>query len=253
LAVIRIYPQGDMTHDRYLYVPTIGLALLIAIAIKQLWGRAKPAKVAVSAIALAVLVAASIETFEQQRYYQDDVAFCLRALEVSPSNGFARAMLGNVYLSQNRIHLALQELQEAHRMSPDNGKVSLFLARGLFAAGKYQEAGDVLSGLLQTPNLSIRRRNTTLLSLANVEIASGKLEEAQQLLRQVEQSDSNFPELNWALGVLYQKQGMLPQALAAYQKEVEITGDALAQQRSAQVARLIYAQSSQSAPGLSPR
>jgi protein O-mannosyl-transferase len=253
LAVIRIYPQGDMTHDRYLYVPTVGLALLIAIAIKKLWANGKPAKVAVSAIMLAVLVVASVGTFVQQRYYQDDVAFCLRALEVSPSNGFARALLGNVYLAQNRIDLALQELQEAHRISPENGKVSLFLARALFAAGKYQEAGEVLRGLLQTPDLSIQRRNTTLLSLANVEIALGRLEEAEQLLQQVERSDSNFPELHWAMGVLYQKQGLLPQALAAYQKEVEITGDALAQQRSAQISRLIYTQSTQSGPGLSPR
>jgi protein O-mannosyl-transferase len=243
LAVIRIYPQGDMTHDRYLYVPTVGLALLAAIVINRLWALGRPAKIGVTAVIVAVLVAGSIETFIQQRYYQDDVAFYSRALEVSPSDGFARAMLANVYLDQNRNDLALQEFQEAHRVSPENGKVTLFLARGLFAAGKYHQAEDVLHGLLQTPNLPVRRRNTALLSLANIEIALGQLDEAQRLLGQVEQSDKNFPELHWALGLLYQKQGLLPQALAAYQKEVEITGDVLSQQRSAQVARMLYVQS----------
>jgi len=248
LAVIRIYPQGDMTHDRYLYVPTVGLALLIAIIIKRLWELSKPVKIAVCAVVLAILVAASAETFVQQRYYQDDVAFYSRVLEVSPSDSFARAMLGNVYLDQHRMDLGVQELQEAHRIEPDNGKVTLFLARGLFAAGKDREAEDVLNGLLRVPDLPIRRRNSTLLSLANVDIALGKLDEAQQLLQQVERADRNFPELHWALGVLYQKQGLLPQALAAYQKEVEITGDVLSQQRSAQVARLIYIQSVRDAP-----
>jgi len=44
LAVTRIYPQGDMTHDRYLYLPTVGLSLLVAMLIKQLWPIEKPAR-----------------------------------------------------------------------------------------------------------------------------------------------------------------------------------------------------------------
>jgi protein O-mannosyl-transferase len=248
LAVVRIYPQGDMTHDRYLYISTVGVALLVAILFKRLWALEKPVKVAVAALVFALLVAAGAETLAQQRYYQNDVAFYSRVLEISPSDGFVRAMLGNVYLDENRVDLALEQFQQAHQTAPDNGKVTLFLARGLSVAGKYQEADLVLNGLLQTPNLAPRRRNSTLLSLANVQIALGKLDYAQLLLQQVEQNDDSFPELHWALGVLYQKQGLLPQALAAYQKEVEITGDALAQQRSAQLVRLIYSQSSHSSP-----
>jgi tetratricopeptide (TPR) repeat protein len=247
LAVIRIYPQGDMTHDRYLYVSTIGVALLAAIVVKRMWSLDKPAKIAVSAIALALVVASSIETISLQRYYHDDIAFCHRVLEISPSDAYAHGMFGNIYLDEHRVDLALEEFQEANRIEPGSGKIALFLARGLFAAGRYHESEDVLKRLLQT-NLSARRRNSTLLSLANVEIALGKLDYAQQLLEQVEQSDGNFPELHWALGVLYQKQGRLQQALEAYEKEAEITGDALSQQRSAQVARLIYAQSAGSAP-----
>jgi tetratricopeptide (TPR) repeat protein len=91
--------------------------------------------------------------------------------------------------------------------------------------------------------LNLRRRKATLLSLANVQIGLGSLDEAQQLLQQVEQRDDKFPELHWAWGVLYQKQNLLPQALAEYQEEFEITGDELARQRSATVAKLLYSQS----------
>jgi len=35
---------GDMTHDRYLYLPTVGLSLLVAMLIKQLWPIEKPAR-----------------------------------------------------------------------------------------------------------------------------------------------------------------------------------------------------------------
>ncbi len=243
LAVIRIYPQGDMTHDRYLYVPSIGLSLLVAMLVKRGWSLDKPAKAAVTAAVIAVLVAFSAETIAQQRYYQDDVAFYSRVIEISPSDGFARGMLGNVYMDEGRTDIALGQFWKANQISRDNQKVSLFLARGLFAAGKYHEAETVLNELLQTPDLNPRRQRAALLSLANVEIALGNFDSAQQLLEQVSQTDDRFPELHWAYGVLYQQEGLLPQALAEYQKEVEITGDELAQRRSATLAKTIYSQS----------
>lgn len=248
LAATRIYPQGDMTHDRYLYLPSVGLSLLVAMLVKQIWSLPKPAKVAVIAAVIAVLTAFSVETIFQQRHYQDDAAFYSRVIEVSPSAAFARGMLGNVYLDQDRFDLALEQFHKANQTDPNNQKVTLFLARGLFVAGKYHESESVLNGLLQTPDLNPRRRKATLLSLANVQIAMGNLDYAQQLLWQVEQTDDRFPELHWAWGVLYQKQGLLPQAFAEYEKEFQITGDALAQQRSVTVARLIYSQSAAHPP-----
>lgn len=243
LAVIRVYAQGDMTHDRYLYLPSVGLSVLVAILVKRIWSLQKLAKVALVAVAIAVLIAFSAETVSQQRFYQDDLEFYSRVIEISPSDAYVRGMLGNVYLDERRIDLALEQFQKAHQIAPDNQKVTLFLARGLFVAEKYHEAETVLNTLLQTPDLNPTRRKATLLSLANVEIGLGNLDYAHQILEQVEQSDDRFPQLHWAWGVLYQKQGLLPQALAEYEKEFQITGDELAQQRSATVARRIYSRS----------
>ena len=243
LTVVRIYRQGDMTHDRYLYVPSIGLALLVALLVRYISSLEKPARFAGITAVIVVLMAFSAETIAQQRYYQDDAAFYSRVIEITPSDGFARGMLGNVYLNENRIDLALEEFQKANQIAPDDPKVTLILARGLFVAGRKQEAENVLKGLLDTRELDSRRRNLTLVALANVEISLGNLDNAQQLLQQVEQSDDRVPELHWAYGVLYQKRGILPLALAEFEKEFEITGDELAQQRSAAVARMIYLKS----------
>lgn len=243
LGVVRIYQQGDMSHDRYLYLPSIGLSLLIALLVAKLWRLGKNARVTVIGAVVAVLVAFSVQAVSQQRYYQDDPTFYARVIEVSPSNAFAMTMLGNVYLDGGRNDLALEQFRRANQIAPDNQKITLLLARGLFVAGKYHDSEAVLSKLLQTPGLNPRRRESTLLSLANVEIALGNLNYAQQLLERVGQSDDRFPQLHWAWGVLYQRQGMLPQALAEYKKEVQITGDELAQQRSVSVAKLIYSQS----------
>jgi tetratricopeptide (TPR) repeat protein len=101
----------------------------------------------------------------------------------------------------------------------------------------------VLKGLLQSPQLTPAWRESTLLWLANVEISLGNLTGAQQLLEQAEHSDDRFPQFHWMWGMLYQRQGLLPQALAEYEKEFEITGDELARQRAASVERLIQSRS----------
>ena len=66
---------------------------------------------------------------------------------------------------------------------------------------------------------------------------------AQQLLEQAEHSNDRFPQLHWMWGMLYQRQDLLLQALAEYEKEFEITGDELARQRAASVETLIQSRS----------
>jgi len=243
LAVIRIYQQGYMTNDRYLYLPSAGASLLVALIVQKVWSLGRPAKVTAIVVVSLVFLTFSVMTISQQKYYQDDIAFYSRVTEVSPSDAFAMDLLGDVYLDQGRQGLALEQFQKASQIAPDDQKVKSFLARGLFAAGKYGEAETVLKGLLQSPQLTPDRRESTLLWLANVEMSLGNLIGAQQVLKQAEHSDDRFPQLHWMWGMLYQQQGLLPQALAEYEKEFEITGDELARQRAASVESLIQSRS----------
>lgn len=243
LAVIRIYQQGSMTNDRYLYLPSAGAALLVALIIQKVWSLARPARAMAIVVVSLVFVTFSVITISQQKYYQDDIAFNSRVIEVSPSDAFAIGLLGNAYLDQGRQDLALEQFQRASQIAPDDQKVKSSLARGLFAAGKYSEAETVLKGLLESPQLTPAWRESMLLWLANVEMSLGNLTEAQQVLEQAEHSDDRFPQLHSMWGMLYQRQGLLPQALTEFEKEFEITGDEDARRRAASVQRLIQSSS----------
>jgi Tfp pilus assembly protein PilF len=238
LAVIRIYQQ-EYTNDRYLYLPSAGASLLVALIVQKVWPHGRPAKITAIVVVSLVFMTFSVMTISQQKYYQDDIALYSRVIEVSPSDAFAMGMLGNVYLDQRRPDLALEQFQRASQIAPDDQKIKLSLARGLFAAGKYGEAETVLKGLLQSPQLTPAWRESTLLWLANVEISQGNLTGAQQILEQAESNDNRFPQLHWMWGLLYQRQGLLPQALAEYEREFAITGDESARQRAASVESLI--------------
>ncbi len=232
LGAIRLYPQGDMTHDRYLYLPSVGLCLLIGSLAPRVMEASRSSKIAFASVLAIVLIAFFFGTFAQQKFYSDDVAFLQRETDVNSANGFAYALLGNIYMDQGRTDLGLRNFRIAAELAPDDPKINLFLARGLFADQKYPEAESVLNRLMLRKDFDANRRNRIRLSLANVEISMGKLDSALQLLQQVGQADPNFPELHWALGVLYQKQGQFALAQLQFEKEYQLTGDEAAQRQS---------------------
>jgi tetratricopeptide (TPR) repeat protein len=241
LAAMRVYPQGDMTHDRYLYLSSAGFCLLVGLLVQRVV-QSPRARTAAFGVLAAGLVASAILTFKQQRFYDDDFVFVQREIDVNPRNAFAYAMLGNLYMDEHQTDLGLQNLRKAHGLAPAEPKISLFLARALFAEQKYDEAEALFAGLLLRDDFDANRKNGIRVSLANVEMSLEKLDAAGNLLRQVEQSDPNVPELHWALGSLYLRQGNIPQAQAQFEMEYQLTGDPAAQRQSILLARKILLQ-----------
>jgi tetratricopeptide (TPR) repeat protein len=239
-----------MTHDRYLYLPSVGLCLLIGSLAPRMLEASRSFRIASALVLVIVLIVLSAGTIAQQQFYADDVSFLQREIDVNPGNGFAYALLGNVYMDQGRNDLGLTNFRIASGLAPDDPKISLFLARGLFADQKYVEAESVLNRLMLRRDFNASRQNGIRLSLANVEINLGKLDSAQNLLQQVEQTDVNFPELHWALGVLYQKQGQIPLAQAQFEREYQLTGDQAAQRQSILLSKRMLFRTS---PSDSPR
>ena len=233
LALIRVYPGGDIAHDRYLYLPSVGLCLLIGWIADRLLKTSRRIRATTACVLAILLVTFSVLTFSQQRFYDNDIVYSQREIDVDPANGFPYAMLGNVYMDQGRTDLALKNYRIASQLAPHDPRISLFLARGLFSIQQYNDAEAILNRLLLKTDLDSNMQTSIRLSLANVEIGLGKLDSAQQLLQQVEQADANFPELHWAMGVLYNKQGKIPLARAEFEKEYQLTGDKEAQRQSA--------------------
>jgi protein O-mannosyl-transferase len=239
LAGVRIYPRGDMTHDRYLYLPSVGLSILAGLLIRRWWSSSTSTRTALTTCSVVLAAVFSYLTFIQQEYYKDDFVFYQRTIDLYPTNGLALAYLGNLNMDRGRSDLAMAEFHRAHELDPDNPTLTLFLVRGLFDEHQYAEAEALIVPLLQMPNLEPMRKATILLSLANIKISMGKFADAEQLLGQVEQMYPNFPEAHWAHGVLLQKQGRIAEAQAQYLKEFQITGDREARKEAYALGKLL--------------
>lgn len=128
---IRYLVVGDYMHDRYLYLPTVGLALAIA----EWLGRAR--FTIVRAVALSVVAMLFCRaTISNSRIWSDDISVWRRALEVAPGNATAENNLADAYLTAHRESEALPILQKLLTTQPNENLGYYNMAR------YYDQIGD---------------------------------------------------------------------------------------------------------------
>jgi Flp pilus assembly protein TadD len=224
LLAIRIYDQGDMTHDRYLYLPSVGVCLLFGVLAKWLWTYPNPVKVIFLTTSAALLVVFALLTIRQQRFYKNDEAFCRRAIDLDPTNVFVIDSFGAIHLQNGETERAIKEFRTAFELAPNDANAIYSLAHGLFETHQYSEAEPLLRQVSKSPELESKRK-AILLALANTKISLGNLSSAIEVLEELQGLDARFPALHRTLGIVFQRQGRITEAQVEYHKEFQISGD----------------------------
>ena len=236
---IRIYEQGNMTHDRYLYLSSVGLCLLVGIAADNCLRKWPKARIPMVLTVIGICFYFAHLTILQQHYYRDDEASFLRGLEVAPGNALVMESLGKIYLNGNDIDTALKWFRKADQTAPKNPNMKLQLARGLSLAGHFDEASAILDVLLKDERLPSRDHELALLYLANANLQQGHLNESEEILRRLQKLNARFYGLHRSLGTVLQKEKKLPEAQSEYAKEFEITGDEESERQSLAIERFL--------------
>jgi Tfp pilus assembly protein PilF len=226
LAGLRVYEQGDMTHDRYLYLPSVGLCLLFGLLVNRVENSgSSPAKGAVNATAVILLGLCGYLTIAQQKFYANDEVLYKRAIEVGPNNTLAMDFLGNTYLQEAKPDLAMAQYREAYRLAPEDSHTKFALARGLFKTQDYREAEVLFDELVRDKTQPFARMPAVLLTDATIKAKLGQTGQAEGMLRMLEEQDPRYPGLHRTLGTLYQTTGDAVRAQAEYAKEFSVSGD----------------------------
>jgi Flp pilus assembly protein TadD len=231
LLAIRIYDQGDMTHDRYLYLPSVGLCLLFGMLAQWLWTCPKPVKVIFLTASAALLVVFAILTIRQQRFYKSDEAFYQRAIDLNPTNVYVIDSFGAIHLENGENERAMKEFREAFQLAPNDPNAIYNLAHGLFETQQYAEAEPLLRQVSGSPELESKRK-AILLTLADTKVSLGNLSGADGVLQELNQLDPQFPALHRTLGIVFQREGRINEAQVEYHKEFQVSGDMQAEQQA---------------------
>jgi tetratricopeptide (TPR) repeat protein len=221
---ISVFYEGEVAHDRYLYLPSIGFAMLVALAIRHLnFGRARlfgePVILVVAVLTLACLC--NQATIRQASYWSDNFTLYSRGMSIAPNNFLAINNLGTALAKRGQHQEAIELYRQTLARKPLYWSANCNLGYSYYQLGKYDEAERYLERAIAIYPGEPRQ----FLCLGMTRMKLERLDEAANALRHALELKPEGADYHYALGSVLQRQGDLLGALSEFEAELAITPD----------------------------
>jgi protein O-mannosyl-transferase len=223
LDIVSLEPR-EIAHDRYLYLPCVGLALLVAMAIRrlrftssQLFGQP-----AVQVIATLALVASlGLATVRQNVYWANDLLLFYRGVRIAPTsesatNNLANALLERGYYDEGiRMHRQILQRDPGYWMSHYN------LGNAYTKLGQLDQAEAAMFRAAQ-----INPGNPQLfMYLGMIQMKNRHLPDAEHNIREAIRIWPRGTGAHFVLGLVLTQEGKLAEAAQEFRRELALDSD----------------------------
>ncbi|MDZ7958477.1 MAG: tetratricopeptide repeat protein [Aulosira sp. DedQUE10] len=155
----------------------------------------------------------AVMRYNRQDWQGAEYAF-QEALRRDSNIGIARNYLGNIFLQQNRLDVAVQEYAEAIKINPNSSQAYYNLGIALHRQGQKEAAITAYrQSLLIDPTIAAAQYN---LGLALYE--QGQIPEAIAAYQQAVNLDGHNSNAYFNLAIALQQQGQIQEAIATYKQ-----------------------------------
>ncbi len=253
LPVSNIFPSGTIFAERYLYLPSIGFALVMAAGTE--WGiRKRTFRTATLAILLVFLLSALALTqlrnldwrspvslwektvkqvpdhplvwnnlglaYAQKAEFGKAVPVFEKTIQLNPNEAKAYYNLGLVYAAQKDFTTAVPLISKAINLRPDIGSYHYKLVEMYTITGNFSEALTTLKAAPVSPNAELQ-----YYGLAMIMLRANKLDLALRTFKYVvELNPKNVQALN-NLGALYNATEQYAEAVSVLEQGLTLTPD----------------------------
>jgi tetratricopeptide (TPR) repeat protein len=218
-----IVPIGSIMAERFLYLPSVGLAGSVAAAIWWAGRRVPVARTALAAMAL-VCFALAARSYARNLDWKDELSLWTSAAEVCPESAKAHYNLGRALEAlPGRLSDAVAEYRASLRIDPDHADVHTNLANALAAIGRVPEAiAEYRAALGIEPN-RVEPHNDLANVLARI---PGQMPEATAEYRAALRIRPDSAEIHYNLAnALLNQPGRLTEAVDEYRAALRIAPD----------------------------
>lgn len=213
------FRRGDLIHDRYLFLPTMGFAMLVAYGIRKLRGGSGELLGLPATQALAVLVLAAalgFATAYQHVNWANDIVLFNRSLAVAPGNEIAENAFGDALSQREMYDEAITVFEDLVSRSPANQAGQYNLGYNYYKVGRYDDALPHLRTALEIDSRDERQ----LLTLGVTLFFLDKYDAAERVLKDGISLRRNGLGLHYALGAVFKQTGRLQEALDEFNQEL---------------------------------
>lgn len=220
---LRGLAAGEIAHDRYLYLPSLGLCALVAFGMVRLpaWR--------VAAVILAGI--AALGAYRESEPWSDDIALFQRALRVAPDNVRAHRQLALALPAAGRCADAIPMFDQLRQLQEDP-RILLGLGACYYGQGRFDEAEPLLQ---RTIALSPRYQPPYML-LVLTRLAQNRFADAETIWRRavsVRLGPTDARGLHLLGGQILKARGDLVDAAAEFR--LELVGDPQSEEAARQL------------------
>jgi Tfp pilus assembly protein PilF len=204
--------------DRYTYIPTIGLSIMLAWGVSEMMARWPRAKLPLQAAAVSICLAWLALTWTQVQYWQNSVTLFDHAIASTHDNFIAHSNLGVVLAEQGKTQDALRHLFASVEENPNHGDARNNLGALLGRLGRTDEAAEQFAQAIRiSPNDAHAHNNlgNTLAARQHFAEAANEFQTALRLL-------PDFALAHFGLGEALLNLGQTDDAIAQFSKALRL-------------------------------
>jgi protein O-mannosyl-transferase len=207
--------------DRWTYLPSLGLLILIVWGACELTRRWRHQVLGLSVASGVALVFCLALTRHQLGYWKDSETLLRHSLAVTGNNEVVLGFLGAALDKKGQSDEAIRYYQEALRLEPDDPVVHNYLG---MAFGRRGQSDEAITQFQETVRLA-PAYPLAHYNLANTLLEKGRIDEAIRQYQEVIRLLPNYGEPHNNLGLALARKGQLDEAITQYQEALRLQPD----------------------------
>jgi hypothetical protein len=219
--VIGLLQSGVQARaDRFMYLPAIGLFLMVVWGVAELVPLRNWRRVALASIAAVVVAAYGVVARAQVSYWEDSVSLYTRASMVGlhQDEYSAHMQIGAAFRAKGRLDEAVAHFTRAARLKPEAAAPHVDLGLTLTAQGKVDAAIAQYTAALQLQPGNAGARN----NVGAIFTEQGRFDDAIRELREAVRINPDFEGAYVNLGLALVKAGRVEESIPAFREALRI-------------------------------
>ncbi len=223
LAPTLFLPLHSVFHDRYLYLPLIGLVMIVRIPLIKLmglWGESYFRKTIVLLLILLILTMYIKIAWKRSFIWRDNFTLISDTLKKAPRHYFSHYGMALEWIRQEKYDPALKELDEALKAPIAPGSYDTTyntIAQIYFIQKKYDKGIEALKKAI-----SFVEKDVYYINLGVFYRRTGQLDQAMQAYLKAIKLGTKEAAVYNNMGVIYEHQGDFKKAAEAYQTALKL-------------------------------
>lgn len=194
--------------ERYLYLPSLGFALLFSLLVGKLFSVRSYGKVMASVLVPAVCILYAVQTFSRNFAWKDDLTFWSVTAGKSPDEPLPRYNLGAALERQGNLDAAMEQYRQAIALQPAS-VAHRALGHAYYLKGRKNETALEYAKALQLDPENSELHNETGIVL----METGRHDQAVDHFQKAVELIPDNPELRYNLAMALRKNNRIPEAI----------------------------------------